>query len=507
MVTRDPNYNTYYIKSKINSVTTDKDGNIYIVGHGHSSAYFYTPDGDSTKIAECYVPTYNNGYIAKLDSSGTLLWSAVFTNSNPQKVRVDRNGDMIVVGSYFTSGGQWYVNGGTDSPIHTMSSSNFFIMRLDDNGAIKWRAPIELPSSNPVDCADFDVDKYGNVYITGGYEHTSTFYSPDLSVQVVIPGSYVHYGSKFFIMKYDSLGVPKWAARDHFSSLGSLGYNIVTDSLGTSYVTGFHRNLSSTAPMSINSADASVANLNLGGYFTLKFNSAGVLQWGVGNQYSYYGSGLGIALSDNEVSVMGIIRDATAASYTTEITTTSGPVVNLNISRGDFFVANYDTNGVIKNVFLSGTNTTTNAAEYPSFIFKDSIGMYYTVGLTFAAAVEYCGDTIDANGLYDVFVARFGTHGCPGYLYTEQDKLDVHTEMQIFPNPVSQDMNIVLSNRNIIDLNIYDYLGRKVYTLENINQNMTVVSKNKFFGTEGIYLVEIKTDKERLLRKIVVLTN
>jgi hypothetical protein len=395
--------------------------------------------------------------------------------------------------------------GETDTPIHTMSSANYFIIRLDSLGGLKWNAPIELLNTNFVDCSDFSLDKNGNLYLTGSYEHTSKFYSPNLTSNVTIQSPGSNYGSKFFLVKYDSLGSPIWSAQDHYTTLGSQGISIVADSLGTTYVTGMHQYSGTNFPITIVSSDTTTTDVNVGGYFTFKFNSFGILQWGVGNQYSYYGYGEGIALSKNEVSVVGILRENSTPFCSTTMTSTSGAAINISISTGDIFIANYDTNGVIKNVLLSGMNPNTYAKEFQKFIFKDAYGMYYITGVTFAHGLSYCGDSITPNGSSDAFVAKFGPNGCAGLIYTSIDNQEVNfNTFSISPNPVLSELLIHSDEIDNYDLNIYNAMGKKVYANKLIGQQDVLIHKNDFARVPGIYFVEALGRKVRYVKKIVV---
>jgi hypothetical protein len=125
------------------------------------------------------------------------------------------------------------------------------------------------------------VDRAGNVYVAGSSERTET-------------------GPKdYAVVKYNSAGVQQWAER--FSGIGnSMPYAIAVDASGSVYVTGAGESTGTYSDL-----------------LTVKYNSAGVLQWH--DRYSSAGDcidqGRSVCIdSSGNVAVCGV-TSSVATSY------------------------------------------------------------------------------------------------------------------------------------------------------------------------------------------------
>lgn len=106
------------------------------------------------------------------------------------------------------------------------------------------------------------------------------------------------------------------------------------------------------------------------------------------------------------------------------------------------------------------------------------------------------------NALY--FSADNGTIGSELYVL-EQDALSVKQEnlndlvdVNVFPNPTSEFINIQVDNQQIKNIKIFNLIGKEVFTAETNNQPINVSELSK-----GIYIVKVKTDKKIFSKKIV----
>jgi hypothetical protein len=492
---RDNDYANYTIKPVLNSVTTDSQGNIYIVGKGKASVYYHASNGDSIRFAEdaTTIPNYQYGFIVKLDSSGNFLWNGIYNAANPGTVKLDTNGDIIIVGET-SSSSAYYSHNGTTNPFPSVTS-NYFLMRLDSNGNLKWNAPINLWHTNPVQCADFAIDLEGNILLTGGYELTSTFYSASLSINKTIPYTPGGYGQEFFLVKYDTLGVPLWTAYNLSSNLMSHGFGIVSDSTGSSYVTGRFQSFNSGLPFIIVSSDGTQSSNAVGGYWLLKFDAAGIMQWCVGNQYSYYGQGQAVTIHNGEISTVGSLRENNTLPCSSNLTSTDGTSTPVTIHCGDYFVATYSTNGVLSSVTLTGENDDTYDPSHKMNIFRDNLGRTYITGNMFTSnglPINYFGDDVIPNGLYDGFVAKMGIDGCG-----EQTSVGIPAHLAsdfiktvVFPNPAVDAFKIVSMGSDIVSVRIFDLLGAQVYK-KNVSDKTLTINKSEFTQAPGVYFIEI----------------
>ena len=77
---------------------------------------------------------------------------------------------------------------------------------------------------------------------------------------------------------------------------------------------------------------------------------------------------------------------------------------------------------------------------------------------------------------------------------------EFENNFQIYPNPVD-DILYINSKENITEVNVYTVVGVKMTT---VNRQQTTVSVDMSGYNSGIYFVEVKTEKENLIKKIVV---
>ncbi|MEN8223630.1 MAG: SBBP repeat-containing protein, partial [Acidobacteriota bacterium] len=214
-------------------IATDSSGNIYVTG--------YSWDTWGSPIR-----AYTSGFeafVAKLDSSGTLLWNTFLGGSNADfgfGIAADSSGNIFVAGN---SSATW------GSPIRAYSSDyDTFVAKLDSSGTLLWNT--FLGSSSYDEGWGIAADSSGNIFVTG--ESLYTWGSP-----VRAHSS----GDDAFVAKLDSSGTLLWNTFLGGSDEDD-GYGIATDSSGNIYVTGLS-NAAWGSPIRAysSSSDAFVAKL------------------------------------------------------------------------------------------------------------------------------------------------------------------------------------------------------------------------------------------------------
>jgi hypothetical protein len=495
----------YTSKPRIYSVDTDSNGNIYITGYENRDVYFYTPNGDSVRLSRD--PSMLNqfySFVAKLDPQGNLIWNAIMNNAFPSRIKVEkRTGDVYITGSMLS--GASYVKNGISTSIFQVSTANRFLLKLDEYGTMKWTTPIYLNNVNGAGINDLDFDKYGNAYVIGFYEMNAAFYSPDLSSSISIPIAPGYtYGSKFFLIKYDSLGSPLWLTREDITGKGSACYSIHADTTGSIYVTGLFRGSPPWDKWHLIKTDGTIDTLSIGKYIMLKFNSAGYLQFHVGNNYSYTGSGFGITRKDNIISVIGTFAQNTYDTWTSTMTSTVGAGQSVTIGQGDYFIANYDTAGVLINVHSTGHNPTAPSPSGPSLFFRDYGGNYYFGGDCrgyIGYNIDYCGDIMEPSGS-DGFVAKMSATGCVMPVITNLDTEDKKGYILIYPNPTKDEVFIDPGDYENYSVRILDMLGKTVYSKNGLTSKISL-KMNEFGLGNGLYFVELISKEKHEIRKII----
>jgi hypothetical protein len=139
------------------AVAVDASGNVYVAGQ--SAATWGSPirpfsvNGSNT-----------DAFVAKLDSSGNLIWNTFLGGSGPDgasSLALDPNGNIYVAG---TSRATWgspvrpYIGGGT-------LGDDAFVAKLDSNGNLVWNT--FLGGSGDDEANALTVDSSANVFVVG----------------------------------------------------------------------------------------------------------------------------------------------------------------------------------------------------------------------------------------------------------------------------------------------------------------------------------------------------
>jgi hypothetical protein len=192
------------------SIAADESGNVYVAG--------YSTDGWGSPIRD-YSGGYD-GFAAKLDSLGNLLWNTFLGDTGldeSRSIAVDQIGNVYVAGYSTVSWG---------SPVTSYASYDCaFVVMLDSGGNLTWNAML---GSGVFDYGyAIAVDSSGNIYVAGS--SSSTWGSPIIG--------YVS-GYDAFAAMLDSSGTLIWNTflggygADH-------GYGIAVDGSGNVYIAGY----------------------------------------------------------------------------------------------------------------------------------------------------------------------------------------------------------------------------------------------------------------------------
>jgi|GEM_PF-1892845 len=253
---------------------------------------FYFPDDEVTAMCSgengsVYVTGFNtwNGYsTVKLDSSGNLVWTAVYTPQNapdkPIDIIIDESSNVYVAGQnggdfvllkYNTNGellwessydggygidyptacvldddGGIIVTGGSEGPTggdyywHDIATVKF-----NQNGEIIWEARYDGPAGSSDFPEDIGTDSWGNIYVTGKSRNKNS-------------------RDQLITIKYSSQGSEKWV--DLYSGTDEFprdrGMAITVDTVGNVYVVG-----------------TSHGTGNYDDFVTLQYDENGSIQW------------------------------------------------------------------------------------------------------------------------------------------------------------------------------------------------------------------------------------
>ena len=186
------------------SVTCDNKNNVIVTGTFRDTVYWGT---------NLLLGGSENGFLAKYDSNGNLLWATVIINdiTSPgncegSSVTTDAFGNIYATGEFTYS-----VYLGYDTLVSTPGGGpNLYFAKYDPNGNLLWAQAINAITNDYV--TPVVVDKSNNVYVGGQFLNDTNSSTPLLTI-----GSYSfenrlsHSGSNSFLAKFTPSGSPVWA--------------------------------------------------------------------------------------------------------------------------------------------------------------------------------------------------------------------------------------------------------------------------------------------------------
>lgn len=137
-------------------IAEDEDGNCFVTGSFHESAYFgdiHIESGDSCGV-----------FATKLDKDGNFLWARYIGHYHSKynnRVFVDKFGSAYITG--YSRETEYLDN------LPGSKGINYLASKMDTDGNIIWERDCESNASS----YGIDVDKYGNSYVTGIFKDTA----------------------------------------------------------------------------------------------------------------------------------------------------------------------------------------------------------------------------------------------------------------------------------------------------------------------------------------------
>jgi hypothetical protein len=335
----------------VNDIALDGSGNIYVAGWSQST--WGTPINAHSGSFDAFV--------AKLDSSGNLLWNTFmgsYNNDYLQGMALDGSGNIYIVGYGDVTWG---------TPVNAHSGGwDIFAACLNSSGVLQWNT--FLGSGSTDQCGEIAVSSSGNVFLTG--HSNATWGSPVNAYSA---------GYEAVVVSLDSSGNLVW---NTFlgSSASDKGKGIALDSSNNIYVTG----------ESAGSWGSPINAYTSSGYdgFAARLDSSGNLVW---NTF------LGNSGADH---CTDIITDSSGNVYVAGYSsaTWGSPVSPFSGSYDAFAACLYSSGIRLWNTFVgSGSD------DYGWGIFSDNSGNIYLVG---ESSVSWGTPVTAHSGGWDAYVVK-----------------------------------------------------------------------------------------------------
>ena len=328
------------------SVTVDASGNVYVTGQYTGTMNVFSSSG--TQFSNTLANSGSSDvFIIKYSSTGNVTWAARAGSLGADvgnSIITDPGSNVYVTGQYgglltiYNSSGTAFSN-----TLAQIVGFDAFILKYDGfTGNVSWVARAGSAGSDAG--VGITSDTGSNVYTTGYYNGTMTFYN---SSTTAFSNTLAQIGgADVFIAKYDrNTGNVLWVTRA--GSAGTdVGQGIATDAGSNVYVTGYYTGTMALYNSSTTQFSNTLASFG-GGFqdiFIAKYNSfTGDVIWAtrIGSSSSN-DIGYGVATdSYSNVYVAGYYAPSTVAFYNASGT----PVFNNQPSTSgsnDIFVTKYN---------------------------------------------------------------------------------------------------------------------------------------------------------------------
>ncbi len=479
------------------AMTVDDQGAAYMGGVFTRSVDF-DPGPDSTILTSNTAGFWPDGYLAKYDTDGKLVWAKHLLTARDRAasqtatllaittMEIDGNGDLVIGGAFwdtvYLSPTKMLVS---DGPLRDM-----FLAKYDSNGNLIWGQQMGGASDQQIQ--SLAIDNSGNIFTTGYYFGTPDFDPAGGGSTLSTIGA-----EDIFLAKYTATGALDWVKG--FGSVNGanvtpeMGMDVGTDGMGNVYVTG---RLLGEADFDLTSANGTITPMTSIATFTAKYDGQGAYQWAYtfdgpgfhrGKQLEVFANGDFFLAGEYGSSVPGIDLDPSADSA--KITSLGG--------TADIFVAKYDANMAYQSSWMIRGLGDAKVEGLASNGKDVAVGGLYSSSMLFH---QQSGDLRFSKGDFDMCVLRYGD-GASGF----GEEL-VEGNLKVFPNPTNGSFSIEANwpKPQTATIHLRNLQGQVLQTWENDFSKELKVSVEAEGLSAGFYLVELVLAKGRVVEKVVV---
>jgi hypothetical protein len=354
------------------AVASDASGNAYITGEFEKSSTF----GGVTISGHGYP---NDVFVAKYNSSGSLLWVKKGGSWESDKGRgITAYGGNVFVTGFFQNTADF-----DGKYISSAGGKDIFFAKYDGNGVLQWLK--RMGGSGSDEGLAITADNLGNIYVTGYFSGTANFSG------VSISSSGTH---DIFIAKYTAEGVLQWVKKAG-GGYSDFGRGIAADKYGRVFVTGVFRAYSNFGGINMSASGD-------GDAFIACYNSSGGVSW------VKKGGGSSTDVS-NAVTIDGASNVYISGYY--GYGATFGSTYLSGVDKEEIFVASYTSTGAFRWAKKGGgyaDEADSNSEQEAGLaVSADYSGNLYCSG-DFRSNVVLGTTTLNKYAHNDIFVTRIG---------------------------------------------------------------------------------------------------
>jgi hypothetical protein len=414
-----PTSNCY---SSFNGAVADSTGNIYVAGSLNFETTGTFSFGNGVTVSRSTTGNQPSAVLLKYNSAGVAQWVQSVNDdlADYNSVAIDSSGNLYAAGDINGTTSYSFGNGITAQG--TSASFNIALVKYDSSGLAQWARTFTSGSVSFGGCyyRSVAVSSAGDILAAGDIGSSGTLGFGN-GVSVTADSTY----KRPIVVKYDALGVPRWA-RTVSSSTASDGrfFAVAAESSGNVFAAGY---LSGAGTYDFGDGVTAVGTAPGNNALLVKYNSAGSALWArvvgasfravsvdsLGNVYvagagdvtlAKYDTGGGLLWSGNGGSYFGAIAsDSLGNVYaagninvgTSTITFGNGVFVTGSYPGANAVLVKYNSAGVAQ--WAQTTITAPNQSTYGSEA-VDSSGNIYVVGYLFGGSTFDFGNSVNATG-------------------------------------------------------------------------------------------------------------
>jgi hypothetical protein len=410
--------NIYYLSGNVGIGTTNPEATLHVLSANNNLLIEYP---------QLLLPNTINSseYIVKYNSEGLSLWATRIDgtcNDEGWGITTDEYGCIYVTGIYNSSVSISIYDSSGDTTTNniilpaTNNVDKSFIVKYDANGTAQWATNIDGTGPSK----GLDVVVYSsNLYAIGTYISTTAvnIYNAD-STEVSLPST-SGFGRNIFTVKYDTDGKVKWATSINGNGT-DVGYAVVMDTSGNTYVTGVY-NSSSIITVTDANSTSSINSITLpttsgDSVFLVKYDTNGVSQWATSINGTGSDRGWDITLdSSSNIYITGYYNSTTNITLNDADGGTTNTVSLPSSTSDNSFIAKYNNNGVAQwATIITGTDNC-----YGRGIKIDANNNIYTTGSYYSSTIVPIYDAVNnnsislpsTNNLTSAFTIKYNNNG------------------------------------------------------------------------------------------------
>jgi len=474
-------------------IAFDAQHNIHLLGTFRGNVDFDPKSGQN--LINSPSSWDSSMFTAKLDSSGTLLWVHGFISQNPagiigQGIAVDPNGNVYLTGNTIFATVDLDPSAGVQ--LHGSASTvEIFAMKLDANGQYLWSKGFIGTGTLQEDGRRILPTSTGGAYVMGVFSGTRDF-DPG-------PGTANESANYYdtFVVKLDQNGDFTWV-RIFAGPDTDDGRSMVMDAQENIYIAGEYDTNLDLDPGS----GTQIVSTNGGGatdIFMVKLDSNGDMDWGysIGGQFSDAPAYMTRTPMNNYY---------VAGRFHTTFDADPGPA-NSNLSSNgslDVFIAKFSDQIVLN---LNNPNLLGIEVDQGVLLATGSVGDYQWLNCqqNMAPIRGETGATYQplVSGEFAVqrtLNGQVDTSYCMPVQKAAFLNEALFEEVQLYPNPVQEQLNLDLGLLQNVRLEIFNVQGKQVMDPTRLESGIHSFTLPQ---TPGIYIVQLTCKGQRRRYKII----